>query len=54
MNAAYDKLYAKMLLPEMPLRLYPPYQGFSVAQFEAFRTQMQLRLPRWLAGKNGK
>lgn len=50
-NGAYDKIYAKMQLPAFPLRLYPPYRGFSEEQFAAFRAEMLRRLPEWVVSK---
>ena len=36
MDGAYDKLYTKVLLPEFPLRLRPPYTAAGDEQFESF------------------
>lgn len=46
-NAAYDKLYFKSVVPEFPMTLYPPYQTFSAAQAENYMAQMRKRLPQW-------
>lgn len=46
-NAAYDKLYIKTVLPEFPMRLYPPYQTFSEEQVDNYMRKMRERLPQW-------
>ena len=46
-NAAYDKLYAKAMIPEFPMRLYPPYQTFSDEQVNNYFTMLRQRLPQW-------
>ena len=48
-DGARDKLYSKLLDPQFPLRLLPPYQAPSDAAFERFRASMRERFPHWLA-----
>lgn len=50
MNAGYDKMYTKALVPNMPLRLYPPYIGPTQAQFGRFMAELRQRLPHWNLG----
>ncbi len=47
MNAGYDKMYTKALLPGMPLRLYPPYLGPTAEQYSQFAAELKQRLPHW-------
>ena len=44
MDGAYDKLYARLLHPEFPLRLLPPYAGASEAAFAEFRAACAVAL----------
>lgn len=46
-NAAYDKLYAKTVMPEFPMRLLPPYQTFSEDIVEKYMLEMEKYLPQW-------
>ena len=48
MDGAYDKLYAKLINPEFPLRLLPPYSTFSEEEFENFRLYIKNNYPQWL------
>lgn len=48
-NAAYDKLYVKSVIPEFPMRLYPPYQTFSDQQVSNYMSALRKRLPQWFA-----
>jgi len=48
MDGAYDKLYAKLINPEFPLRLLPPYTGFTEEEFESFRLYIKNNYPDWL------
>jgi dihydrodipicolinate synthase/N-acetylneuraminate lyase len=49
MDGAYDKMLCKLgLLPEFPLRLLSPYQGFSDDDYAACRRVMEDRYPDWL------
>jgi hypothetical protein len=47
-DGAYDKLFAKMVDPEFPLRLLPPYAGSSDDEFRAFVRLLRERLPQWV------
>jgi dihydrodipicolinate synthase/N-acetylneuraminate lyase len=49
MDGAYEKVLAKALDRDMPLRLLPPYQAVSDAGFEEFMRGVKARLPAWLA-----
>jgi dihydrodipicolinate synthase/N-acetylneuraminate lyase len=47
-DGTYDKLFEKMYVPEMPLRLLPPYVGASDEEFHAFVNLLRERLPEWV------
>ena len=47
-DGAYDKLYSKLVDPEFPLRLLPPYTGYSEEVFEKFRQFVKKNYPLWL------
>lgn len=47
-DGAYDKCFNKVHDPHFPLRLLPPYQGASDAEFERFVGAVRERYPRWL------
>ncbi len=47
-DGSYDKLFEKMYLPEMPLRLLPPYGGASDEEFHRFVRLLKERLPDWV------
>jgi len=48
MDGAYDKMLVKLgMLPEFPLRLLSPYQGFSEDDYEACRTLLATRYRDW-------
>jgi hypothetical protein len=48
-DGAYDKMLGRLgLLPEFPLRLLSPYQGFNEADYQACRRVMEDRYPDWL------
>lgn len=47
-DGAYDKIFARVLVPEFPLRLLPPYEGTSEVEFQKFVALLQERLPAWL------
>jgi dihydrodipicolinate synthase/N-acetylneuraminate lyase len=53
MDGAYDKLLAKIRLPELPLRLLPPYQGAGADSFRAFRAALPARYLEATAGVAG-
>ncbi|MEW5978750.1 MAG: dihydrodipicolinate synthase family protein [Acidobacteriota bacterium] len=46
-DGAYDKLYAWLRDPTFPLRLLPPYQGFSDQEAALARQVFERDLPRW-------
>ena len=48
MDGAFDKLFSRLLVPDFPLRLLPPYAGASAAAFERFATALRDRFPQWL------
>lgn len=49
MDGSYDKMLCRLgLLPEFPLRLLSPYQGFTEADYAACRRIMEERYPDWL------
>lgn len=50
MDGAYDKLFYKLIDPEFPLRLLPPYQSSNLEHFEAYRDYLQNNYPEWLEG----
>lgn len=50
MDGAYDKMLVKLgLLPEFPLRLLSPYQGFTDEDYRAMRQVLDERYSDWLA-----
>ncbi len=49
MDGAYDKMLVKLgMLPEFPLRLLSPYQGFTEADYEACRRFLDSEYRDWL------
>lgn len=52
-DGAYDKLFERMYDPEFPLRLLPPYQGASEAEFDRFVALLRERLPAWVPAECG-
>jgi dihydrodipicolinate synthase/N-acetylneuraminate lyase len=49
MDGAYDKMLVKLgMLPEFPLRLLSPYQGFTEDDYQACRRYLQDRYHDWL------
>jgi hypothetical protein len=48
MDGAFDKLFSRLLVPDFPLRLLPPYTGASDAVFERFANVLRERFPQWL------
>lgn len=44
MDGAYDKMYVKRHLPELPLALLPPYSGASDTQFASFTRACDIAL----------
>jgi len=50
MDGAYDKMLVKLgMLPDFPLRLLSPYQGFTDDDYRACRRLLEERYPDWLA-----
>ena len=49
MDGAYDKLCVKIVMPEFPLRLQPPYESVSDQVFETYRLYLQTYFPHWLS-----
>ena len=47
-DGAYDKIFARINVPDFPLRLLPPYEYTSDAQFEQFTASMREQLPNWM------
>lgn len=51
MDGAYDKMLVKLgMLPEFPLRLLSPYQGFGDEDYQACRRLLDTRYAAWLEG----
>lgn len=48
MDGAFDKVFAKILDPDFPLALKPPYFDYTQAGFEAFRSEVGRTHPEWL------
>jgi hypothetical protein len=44
-DAAYDKMYIKIHLPDFPLRLLPPYSPISDPAFAAYRDRLAAHQP---------
>ncbi len=49
MDGAYDKMFCRLLLPDFPLRLLPPYEAMSETTFQEFATFLRAEHPRWLS-----
>jgi dihydrodipicolinate synthase/N-acetylneuraminate lyase len=47
-DGAYDKIFARVLVPDFPLRLLPPYDGTPDREFHEFVSLLRERLPAWL------
>ena len=47
MDGAYEKLTLKLALPELPLRLRPPYESPDEASFQHLLEQMRAQYPHW-------
>ena len=47
-DGSYDKLFEKMYVPDMPLRLLPPYIGTSDEEYHKFVGLLKQRLPDWV------
>jgi len=46
-DGCYDKLFQKMNDPKFPIRMYPPYIGFTDEQYERFAAAVRERVPSW-------
>lgn len=51
-DGAYDKVFNKLHSPDFPLRLLPPYLGWSDEAFARFRQALVARHPRWISTSN--
>ncbi|MBI2498079.1 MAG: dihydrodipicolinate synthase family protein [Opitutae bacterium] len=47
MDGAFDKAFCRMLVPDFPLRLLPPYASFNEDQFARMVEEIRRRAPRW-------
>jgi dihydrodipicolinate synthase/N-acetylneuraminate lyase len=47
-DGAYDKIFDRVHVPDLPLRLLPPYEATSDAEFEQFVANMREQLPQWM------
>ncbi len=47
-DGAYDKVFSKILDPQFPLRLLPPYQTSTEKQYLEYRSFLQQQYPQWL------
>jgi len=52
MDGAYDKMFLKLVFPDFPLRLLPPYAGVTDEVFSAFRKMMETSYPLWLPDRD--
>lgn len=50
-DGAFDKVLFKPYDSRFPLRMLPPYQYTSEAQYQAFVKFMETKLPQWLPGQ---
>ncbi len=48
-DGAYDKIFSRLINPDFPLRLLPPYYGATEAACQEYLTFLQIELPDWLA-----
>jgi dihydrodipicolinate synthase/N-acetylneuraminate lyase len=48
MDGAYDKLFSRLLVPDFPLRLLPPYLAAGEDAFNRYRIALRERHPLWL------
>jgi dihydrodipicolinate synthase/N-acetylneuraminate lyase len=49
-DGAYDKVLARVLEPDFPVRLLPPYSAGRPEAFERYRAFLRDRFPQWLPG----
>ena len=47
-DGAYDKIFSKIINPEFPLRLLPPYRGASDEAYQAYCRFLKENLPHWI------
>lgn len=47
-DGAYDKAFTKLVDPDFPLRLLPPYVSCTEQQFAAYKRGLQQKYPQWL------
>ena len=48
MDGAFDKLFNRLLVPDFPLRLLPPYLSTDVEAFKRYQDTLRSRFPQWL------
>lgn len=46
-DGAYDKVFVKMMISDFPLRLYPPYKGLAMHEYDDFVNNIKSQLPEW-------
>lgn len=46
-DSAYDKMFLQFVIPQFPVRILPPYEGFTQAQVDNFKADIQKKLPHW-------
>jgi hypothetical protein len=51
-DGAYDKLFSRLIDPDFPLRLLPPYEGFESSVFEQYKEFLLNEMPDWLEKKS--
>lgn len=54
MDAAFDKIFCRMHLPDFPLRLLPPYSSFDDAMFARIARAIAARAPHWMPEANDR
>lgn len=47
-DGTYDKVFARLVDPQFPLRLMPPYEGCSDMHFEQFSNFLKEEMPSWV------
>jgi dihydrodipicolinate synthase/N-acetylneuraminate lyase len=47
-DGAYDKIYSKLINPEFPLRLIPPYEYYTDDIFKKFKETLVEEFPDWI------
>jgi len=50
MDGAYDKLFSRLLIPDFPLRLLPPYRGAAEGALQRYAEVLANDFPEWLDG----